>query len=201
MSNPKNLEVGKGYKDEGDALFKKTEYRPALGKYYLALTHLEGLDKNAMSSMGMSAPSNAEGEDKPINEIDELISKVYGNMSACHMSLKNYQRVIETADKALKKNPKNFKVMLRKARAVGEQGWHERSKRLLEEIKTKSPEDAAKADAEIARLNSIDQAKDKKYAQKQRGFLKRNVDLGIEQKVEPEEEGVEEISTPGVKAA
>ena len=126
-------------------------------------------------------------------------------MSACHMSLKNYQRAIETADKvgylpsihvrvfesaqALKKNAKNYKVLFRKGKAVGEQGWYERACKILEEVKSKSPEgmstllrtivavrslilqtkDAAKVDAEIARLRVVDQAKEKATSKKLKG--------------------------------
>ena len=49
------------------------------------------------------------------------------------MSLRIY------AVKALAKNENNFKAMFRKGKALGEQGFHERAVKLLEEVKEKSP--------------------------------------------------------------
>ncbi|KAF8920383.1 hypothetical protein CPB85DRAFT_631497 [Mucidula mucida] len=158
MSNTQKFETGKQHKDTADQAFKAGEYKKALSSYYQALMYLQGLDKNALSSMGMSSPQTSRAAetdaDKELAEIDDVISKVYSNMSACHMSLHNWQRAIETADKALKKNEKNYRALFRKGKALGEQGFFERSIKVLEEVKSKNPEDAPKVDAEIVRLRA-----------------------------------------------
>ncbi|KAK0193849.1 hypothetical protein F5146DRAFT_998362 [Armillaria mellea] len=182
MSSTDKLETGKQHKETGDQAFKTGDYKAALSAYYMhefggadgmkALMYLQGLDKNAIPGMSVT-PSRAEEEnaDKKLSEIDEIISKIYGNMSACHFSQQNWKRTIETADKALTKNEKNYKALLRKGKALGEQGYIERAIKILEDLKKKSPEDGPKADAEIARLNALDKARAKVERQKLKGLL------------------------------
>ena len=35
----------------------------------------------------------------PGMQVDEMVEKIYANMSACHLNQKNWQRALETADK------------------------------------------------------------------------------------------------------
>jgi hypothetical protein len=37
--------------------------------------------------------------DWPPGQIDEIIEKIYANMSACHIKNQNWKRAVETADK------------------------------------------------------------------------------------------------------
>jgi len=72
-------------------------------------------------------------------QADELVEKVYANMSACHIKRENWKRAQETAEKALAKNPKNYKAMFRRGKALGEQGFFERAEKILEELVKESP--------------------------------------------------------------
>jgi tetratricopeptide (TPR) repeat protein len=72
-------------------------------------------------------------------QADELVEKVYANMSACHIKRENWKRAQETAEKALAKNPANYKAMFRRAKALGEQGFFERAEKILEELIKQSP--------------------------------------------------------------
>lgn len=67
------------------------------------------------------------------------MEKVYANMSACHIKRDNWKRAQDTAEKALGKNPKNYKAMFRRAKALGEQGYSERAEKILEELIKQSP--------------------------------------------------------------
>ena len=67
------------------------------------------------------------------------MEKVYANMSACHIKRENWKRAQETAEKALAKNPKNYKAMFRRAKALGEQGYSERAEKILEDLIRQSP--------------------------------------------------------------
>jgi len=67
-------------------------------------------------------------------QADGLIEKAYANMSACHIKRENWKRAQETAEKALAKNPKNYKAMFRRGKALGEQGYFERAETILEEL-------------------------------------------------------------------
>ena len=60
-------------------------------------------------------------------------------MSACHVKRENWKRAQETAEKALARNPKNYKAMFRRGKALGEQGFFERAEKILEEIIKDSP--------------------------------------------------------------
>ena len=55
-------------------------------------------------------------------------------MSACHTRLGRWQRVIETADKALAINKENNKALFRKARALGELKYFEKAEAIFEEL-------------------------------------------------------------------
>ena len=95
-------------------------------------------------------------------QVDEIIEKIYANMSACHLKNQNWKRAQETADKvglrissflffflknspdgawsqALAKNENNYKAMFRKGKALGEQGFFEKALKILEDLKTKNP--------------------------------------------------------------
>ncbi|KAF7374780.1 Tetratricopeptide repeat protein 9B [Mycena sanguinolenta] len=106
-------------------------------------------------------------------EVDDIVEKIYANMSACHLKNKNWKRAQETADKCLAKNENNYKAMYRKAKALSEQGYFERAVKLLEDLKSKSEADAALADAELTRLRAIDKERGRANDKKLKGFLNK----------------------------
>ncbi|KAG9224619.1 hypothetical protein CCMSSC00406_0002230 [Pleurotus cornucopiae] len=191
-SNPISVEekiaTAKQHKDVADQAFKagntkdgtklphiRMNHGADLTLRLQALLYLLGLDKNAMQGLGMGAPPPPAGEEvkQERTEIDEIVEKVYANMSACHIKHSNWQRAAETAEKALAKNDKNYKAMFRKGKALGEQGFFEKAIKVLEDLKSKSPEDAAAADAEMTRLRIIDNERERVHKQKMKGFLKQ----------------------------
>jgi hypothetical protein len=84
------------------------------------------LDRNALQSIGVvSKPASADeatGKAKERTEVrtlvflfvsffflyfiqvDEILEKIYANMSACHLKNQNYKRAVETADKVTRTN-------------------------------------------------------------------------------------------------
>ncbi|KAJ7126865.1 hypothetical protein C8R44DRAFT_779760 [Mycena epipterygia] len=179
--------TAKEKKAVADQAFKEGKITEALMAYHGSLMYLLGLDKSALQSMGMgspppppppaasssSAPPPPDGKAKERTEVDDIVEKIYANMSACHLKNKNWKRALETADKALAKNENNYKAMFRKAKALAEQGYFERAVKLLEDLKTKSPADAALADAELTRLRAIDKERERANNKKLKGFLVR----------------------------
>ncbi|KAI0303741.1 hypothetical protein B0F90DRAFT_1708655, partial [Multifurca ochricompacta] len=91
-------------------------------------------------------------------------------MSACHIKRENWKRAQETAEKALAKNPKNYKAMFRRSKAIGEQGYFERAEKILEEIIKQSPADAPAATTELKRLRAIDKERERAHNQKLKGI-------------------------------
>ncbi|KAF9000682.1 hypothetical protein BDQ17DRAFT_1359343 [Cyathus striatus] len=168
------LATAKQKKDVGDQAFKAGNVKDALKSYHESLMYLLGLDKNAMQSIGLANPSTNGTDTKEKSEADEIIEKIYANMSACHIKNGNWKRAVETAEKALAKNESNYKAMFRKGKALGEQGFFDKSLKVLEELKTKNPTDAAMVDAEIARLRAIDNERERIHKQKLKGFLNRD---------------------------
>ncbi|KAJ7593330.1 hypothetical protein C8J56DRAFT_930836 [Mycena floridula] len=175
------LDTARAKKDEGDAAFKAGKAQEALMAYHQALMYLHGLDKSALTSLGMTStpkPSADGGAAKEKTEIDDIIEKVYANMAACHIKNGNWKRAVETANKALAKNENNYKAMFRKGKALGEEGYFEKAVKVFEDLKTKNPSDAAMADAEIARLKVIDDGRSKAASQKLKGFLNKSQKKG-----------------------
>jgi len=129
--------TAKEKKEIADKAFKEGKITEALLAYHGSLMYLLGLDKNALQGLGMGSPapppeassssssstSAADAKAKEKTEVDDIIEKIYANMSACHLKNKNWKRAQETADKALAKNDKNYKAMFRKAKALSEQGY------------------------------------------------------------------------------
>jgi len=167
-----------------DQAFKEGKITEALMAYHGSLMYLLGLDKSALQSMGMGMPtpppaagsSSSAPTDpkKERTEVDDIVEKIYANMSACHLKNKNWKRALETADKALAKNENNYKAMFRKAKALSEQGYFERAVKLLEDLKSKSAADAPLAEAELARLRALDKERERANNKRLKGFLMRD---------------------------
>ncbi|KAH9178165.1 TPR-like protein [Lactarius sanguifluus] len=190
------LKFARDKKAIGDAAFKSGNLTDALRAYHEVLLYVEGLDRaGGVASVLKSGPSDGAEEPKDRTEADELMEKVYANMSACHIKRDNWKRAQETAEKALAKNPKNYKAMFRRAKALGEQGYSERAEKILEELIKQSPADAPTATAELRRLRAIDKERQKAHNQKLKGWLSRG---GLDT---PVTEVVEEVSSPGTKEA
>lgn len=189
------IETAKIKKEEADNAFKQGNLQTALLKYHEALMYLQGLDKNMLNAMsgGSSAKSPpaevSDGEDeietpgvkarkeepekKELSEVDDLLSKIYSNQSACHIKKQNWKRALETAEKSMSKNPENFKAQFRKGKALAELGYVEKSLATLEELLKKNPADQASINAEIARVKAADREREKKHNQKFKGFLNK----------------------------
>lgn len=194
--------TAKQKKDTADQAFKAGRLQDALRSYHESLMYLLGIDKNALKGLTGNAPPEPinEGEEKKKpekTEVDEIVEKIYANMSACHLKNKNWQRALETSNKALAKNENNYKAMLRKGKALGELGFFEKAEKVLDDLKTKSPADAPEATAELERLRILDQAREKAHKQKLKGFLSREKP----DKKSASGSGIEEIMSPGVAAA
>jgi len=178
-STAHKVATAKQKKDTGDQAFKLGNVKDALKAYHEALMYLLGLDKNALQSIGIaSKPASADeaaagGKAKERTEVDDILEKIYANMSACHLKNQNYKRAVETADKALAKNEKNYKAMFRKGKALGEQGFFEKASKVLNELKTQNPPDATVVDQEIARLKVIDDERERVHKKKMKGFLNK----------------------------
>ncbi|PPQ90804.1 hypothetical protein CVT25_012124 [Psilocybe cyanescens] len=174
------LATAKQKKDTGDQAFKLGNVKDALKSYHEALMYLLGLDKNALQSIGISSRPAESSSDptkgaaaKEKTEVDEILEKIYANMSACHLKNQNWKRAVETADKALAKNENNYKAMFRKGKGLGEQGFFDKALKILEDLKTKNPTDGPLVDQEIARLRAIDDERERVHKKKMKGFLNK----------------------------
>ncbi|KAH9481583.1 Tetratricopeptide repeat protein 9A [Psilocybe cubensis] len=175
------IAIAKQKKDAGDQAFKLGNVKDALKSYHEALMYLLGLDKNALQNIsGPSRPADPASSDptkgaavKEKTEVDDILEKIYANMSACHLKNQNWRRAVETADKALAKNENNYKAMFRKGKGLGEQGFFEKALKILEDLKTKNPTDGPLVDQEIARLRAIDEERERVHKKKMKGFLNK----------------------------
>lgn len=167
------LEVAALKKDVGDRAFKAGDLKAALRGYHESLLYLQGIDKSGLKS-ALSPPSADGSLPQQKTAADEMMEKIYANMSACHIKQENWKRAVETADKALSKNDANYKAVFRKAKALGELGFFERAEPLLEDLIKKSPSDAPAATAELARLRAMDKERDRAHKQKLKGWLNRD---------------------------
>ncbi|KAF8959506.1 hypothetical protein BDZ97DRAFT_1922854 [Flammula alnicola] len=160
------LATAKQKKDTGDEAFKQGKVKDALKSYHEALMYLLGLDKNALQSLGVGPKSSsvvddaAGSKEKERTEADDILEKIYANMSACHLKNQNYKRAVETADKVGREG-------------IGRTGLFEKAVKILEDLKTKNPTDATIVAQEIARLRAIDDERERVHKKKMKGFLNK----------------------------
>ncbi|TFY69518.1 hypothetical protein EVG20_g3126 [Dentipellis fragilis] len=161
------LGIAKQKKDVGDQAFKAGNLKEALMGYHQVSQSIATIWQGLMPFAKVSAISTGH------RQVDEMIEKIYANMSACHIKQENWKRAQETAEKALAKNPDNFKALFRKGKALGEQGFFERAEAILEDVARKNPADAAGVNAELSRLRAIDKERERVHNQKLKGWLNR----------------------------
>ncbi|KAI0787610.1 hypothetical protein C8Q74DRAFT_1252825 [Fomes fomentarius] len=179
--------TAKEKKAAGDEAFKHNDIATAFRHYHEALLFLKGLDKNATQrALGQPVPQpppiesvSQSADEKAKTEVDFLAEKIYSNMSQCHLKKGNWKRAVETADQALHYNPKNYKALFRKARALKEQGYFEKATKILEEIVKDGEEgDKKAAEEELEDVNKRDKEVTAQHNQKMKGFLNKDkVDL------------------------
>lgn len=167
------IDIGRSKKDAGDAAFKEGDIKSALRAYHEALMYFVGIDRTALSALGIGN-DNSNVSEKERDEIDLTVEKIHANMAACHIKQGNWKRALETAEKALAKNPANSKALFRKAKAQGELGFIEKAEEtLLEAKKVSSPAEIPLVEAELVRLRALDRERQKVADQRLRGFLAR----------------------------
>ncbi|KAI0091240.1 hypothetical protein BDY19DRAFT_934685 [Irpex rosettiformis] len=177
MDTEGKIAIAKEKKDVGDQAFKNGEVVNALRSYHEALMYLNGITKNVQSAMARENEGDVvdkSAEEKPKTEADEILEKIYSNMAACHIKNGNWRRALETADKALAKNPKNSKALFRKAKALGEQGYFEKAEAILTELTKEDSADGPIILAELTRLRAADKVREKEQNKKFKGFLNRD---------------------------
>ncbi|KAG8734141.1 hypothetical protein FRC12_018634 [Ceratobasidium sp. 428] len=166
------LQIGRDKKAAGDDAFRKGDFKAALRSYHEAGLYLNGLDKSLLPALAGAGPAEAEppkpGAPQPKTEADELLEKIWTNMAACHLKGGNYKRVIELADKALKKNENNTKAKYRKAKALAAQGYTEKAILMIEELLKNDPDDEAMK-KDLADIKSTQTAVEKKGLSKFKG--------------------------------
>ncbi|KAG8696371.1 hypothetical protein FRC09_008549 [Ceratobasidium sp. 395] len=212
MDIGEKLQIGRDKKAAGDEAFRKGDFKAALRSYHEAGLYLNGLDKSLLPALAGAGPAEAEppkpGAPQPKTEADELLEKIWlanitdatqTNMAACHLKGGNYKRVIELADKALKKNENNTKAKYRKAKALAAQGYTEKAILMIEELLKNDPDDEAMK-KDLADIKSTQTAVEKKGLSKFKGMYNRPP-KDEKGKGKAVEEDVEEIRSPGVAAS
>jgi len=106
---------GEEYKRKGNELFKLGKYKSAISKYGTVLAYIRGLPGSKRGLDGVAAmvnTSNGEQEVTPEQEQDtnELEKVTLQNIATCHMKLLNNRDALDFCNKAIKLDPKAWKV-------------------------------------------------------------------------------------------
>ncbi|ELU40689.1 TPR_2 domain-containing protein [Rhizoctonia solani AG-1 IA] len=189
MDIEQKLAVGKEKKATGDECFRSGDYKGG-GAYHEVIgdESVRTVLDEALTGGGVPDPDNKPGSPQAKTEADELLEKIWTNMAACHLKGGNYKRVIELADKALKK-----------AKAYAAQGYTEKAIDILEELLKQDPNDVLmKKDLEDIKIKQA--ATEKKGLAKFKGKRMYNRP-SKEEKSGDDGEKVEEVKSPGVAAS
>ncbi|TDL25711.1 hypothetical protein BD410DRAFT_826332 [Rickenella mellea] len=160
--------------------------------YHESLLYFRGVHKT--QPMAPSVPEGTTPPEKKKTELEELMEKVYSNLSMCHMKKKNWERVIECTDRALGINPNNEKAIFRKGKAQGELGFFEKAEKTLKEAIEKHPAEAPAINQELERIRQKEKEVKKKHDSKMRGFLSREKDI-----LQPESKASHSDTAPAEK--
>lgn len=92
--------------EEGNELYRATDYKQALFQYVEAL----------------NVAQYAESDDVVISQ--RLLEHLYVNRATCYFSMGVHEKALEDCESALKLNENNYRALYRKTRALNELGKH-----------------------------------------------------------------------------
>ncbi|CAJ0570377.1 unnamed protein product, partial [Mesorhabditis spiculigera] len=127
-------------KQQGNELYLKKEYRPAIEKYKEALTRLDHL-------ILREKPGDPEWE-----ELDVKNVPLYLNLSICYLHCGDFYESIGAADEVLSRDATNDKALYRKAKALIGTWELGKARESLEKLVAAHPEWAKLADVELQEI-------------------------------------------------
>lgn len=107
---------GEEYKSKGNELFKAGKYKSAISKYGTVLAYIRGLpgSKRGLDGVASMINSSQEGVSDITTEQElsttELEKVTLQNIATCHLKLLNYADALSFCNKAIKLDPKAWKV-------------------------------------------------------------------------------------------
>jgi len=137
------LAAARGYKEQGNALFRKGEYKKSIKQYRSVFLYTKGLVKASDESMRQYAKQEDVLDKSASDGVDELNRSVYSNLAAVYLKLNRFDEAVDAASHALQLNSKDSKSLLRKGQAyMGLKDW-KRAKDTLVEADKLEPKNAA----------------------------------------------------------
>ena len=168
-------------KDEGNFYFKQKDYKKAISKYCrvqlfvkpLAPPKSEGPGDDPTLSM-VQGMKQFSVSDEEVKQLHELQATAFLNMSICQFLLKEYQKSVDNAKKSLAYN-KTIKGYYRLGMAYKQlQNYEEAKTALMSAIKL-DVSDPNDIQTELAKVEGLEKAKEKKRLEKMSGFLKNGL--------------------------
>mmetsp|Transcript_71238 Transcript_71238/g.112835 ORF Transcript_71238/g.112835 Transcript_71238/m.112835 type:complete len:228 (+) Transcript_71238:106-789(+) len=186
------------FKQEGNAKFKEQNFQKALAAYWKVFTHVNGLTLPGQKSeadsyagmLGRSTTGNQVPADK-VEDVKRLTQSTHLNMAACYLKQSKHQKCIDACTKALEHGPIS-KAFFRRGQANLELRNLDEAKSDFEKARELEPNDATIV-AELRRL----QVAFKQHEQKEKAKFKGMFDKISKEKMEEEEEEVEDPTKQG----
>ncbi|PWN49743.1 TPR-like protein [Violaceomyces palustris] len=176
LTTEQKVQVGLENKDRGNQHFQRGDYKSALASYHLACLYLSGLDQNGLSRlMNLSGDvSQKEGETPtPLRQDQKILSQVRSNMAACYIKQSNYEKAIESCEKAIKIDPSNLKASFRKFQSLRLKGEIFKAKQGLEEFLIHHPDEQLGFSSELKLVQQQVRRKQQEADTVWKGFLSR----------------------------
>jgi tetratricopeptide (TPR) repeat protein len=122
---PKVLEIEKDLnkalaeKEEGNKYFRERNYEDALQHYSSAIAYCpESIATNSEAEKGSDSEVIIEIGQRLLTESEEVLAACYGNRSATHFALEDYEATVEDCTEALKLKPEYTKVLVRRMQSL-----------------------------------------------------------------------------------
>lgn len=109
--------------EEGNELYRATDYKQALFQYVEAL----------------NVAQYAESDDVVISQ--RLLEHLYVNRATCYFSMGVHEKALEDCESALKLNENNYRALYRKTRALNELGKHKEAYECIAKCSFAVPQD------------------------------------------------------------
>jgi len=125
MSIDEKLDIANRYKEEGNALYKKKEFKQAIGKYSRATLYLKGIDTDLHGTPAFLQAASVNPDQKNCitkeqeKQCIQLNISVHNNLAMCMLQQdnSNFERVKHLAEVVIELDKNNEKAWFRHGQA------------------------------------------------------------------------------------
>ncbi|KAA3676036.1 FK506-binding protein 8 [Paragonimus westermani] len=131
MSNEERVRIADQKRERGNCYYRREEYAFAVNSYNKALKILTAPRDPNQRTHAAGSPVDVAVSDEVVENLE---IKLENNLAATQLKIEAYDAAIKSCDAVLHKDPRNFKALFRKGKALLEQGDVEEAIPILKSV-------------------------------------------------------------------